>query len=199
MSDIVPRSGPGRPTLLDKQPGLIELVAELYSSGMNQDQMLENLPISTKAALRRWLKDERVVLQTEEIMRERSLRIRRKVDGELEKRLGDPNRLRHMPEESLLKIRKEMSSDFADRGASDAEHTRIIEQLYLAAANNPAAAELIAHLNLDPDGTTTVTAEEVQDADVVDDADEPPPIDVDAALAEAFKETEDEPEGGLEL
>lgn len=194
MSDLVPRSGPGRPTLLDKQPGLIELVAELYAAGLKQSEILDELPISQAATLRNWLKDERVVVHVEEIMRERSKRIRRKVDGEIEKRLSDPKRLRNMPEESLLKIRKEMSSDFPDRGSTDAEHTRIIEQLYLEAANNPAAAELIQKLNLDPEATITVTAEEIEDAEEA-----PAEIDVNAVLQSALQEDDSEAEEGLDI
>lgn len=194
MSNVVPRSGPGRPTLLDKQPGLIELVAELYAAGMKQSEILEELPISQAATLRSWLKDERVVIKVEEIMRERSMRIRRKVDGEIEKRLSDPNRLRNMPEESLLKIRKEMSADFPDRGSTDAEHVRIVEALYLEAAENPAAAELIRKLNLDPSDTITVSAEEVAPED-----EELEEIDVDAVLKAAQQADDIEPEEGLEI
>mgnify|MGYP001053231998 CR=1 FL=1 len=197
MSNIVPRSGPGRPTLLDKQPGLIELVAELYASGLKQKDILEEIPASDPQTLRNWLKDERVVQKVEEIIRERTLRIRRKIDGELEKRIADPNRIRQMPPESLLKIRDSMTKDLPPRSASDAEQTRIIEQLYLMASTDPAAAALIAKLNLDPEGTVTVTAEEI-----VDDAEEAPAaIDVETVLEAALQKQEDdiEPEEGLPL
>lgn len=184
----------GRPTLLDKQPGLIELVAELYASGMKQGDILDNLPISDPQTLRNWLKDERVLVLVEEILRDKSIRIRRKIDGELEARVADPKRLRQMPPETLLKIRSELSKDFPDRRDSDAEHTRVVEQLYLMAATNPAAAELIAKLNLDPDDTVTVTAEEIHEDDVE-------AIDVDAVLAEALAKQEPPPDddGALEI
>jgi len=193
VSDIVPRRGPGRPTLLDKQPGLIELVAELYAAGLKQQDILAELPVSDTQTLRNWLKDERVAAKVEEIMREKSMRIRRKVDGELEARVSDPNRLRQMPPETLLKIRSELSKDFPERGSSDAEKTRILEKLYLMAATNPAAAQLIGELNLDPEDTVTVTAEEITDAEEVE------AIDVDAVLANALKEDEPPPDSGLSV
>lgn len=195
MSNIVP-SGRGRPSLLDKQEGMIEFVAELYASGMTKAAMIEELPISDRATLNNWIKDERVSMKVEDILREKSLRIRRKVDAELEARVSDKRRLQMMPPETLLKIRSELSKDFPEKTASDAEHVKIIEQLYLLAATNEAAAELIQKLNLDPEGTITATGEEVQDAEVVEEEDVPPPIDVDAALAAAFTEDDIEPEAG---
>lgn len=191
MSNIV-KSGPGRRSLLDRQEGLIELVAELYASGMTKKKMLEELPVTQNATLNNWLKDERVQSKVEEILREKSLRIRRKVDAELEARVSNKQRIQQMPPETLLKIRSELSKDFPENRTSDAEHTRIIEQLYLEAANNPAAAELIQKLNLDPEGTITTTAEDVTDAEVEPD-DALPAIDVDAALKAAF-ESEEQPE-----
>lgn len=199
MSNIVP-SGRGRPSLLDKQEGMIEFVAELYASGMTKSAMIEELPISDRTTLNNWIRDERVAMKVEEILREKSLRIRRKVDAELEARVSDKRRLQMMPPETLLKIRSELSKDFPEKTASDAEHVKIIEQLYLMAATNEAAAELIQQLNLDPDGTITATGEEVQDAEVVEE-DVPPPIDVDAALAAALVEDDIEPEaeGGVDF
>jgi hypothetical protein len=190
------RTSPGPRTMLDRQEGLIEFVAELYASGMSQRDMIEELPISDRATLSKWIKDERVSLKVEEILREKSLRIRRKVDAELEARVSDKKRLQHMPPETLLKIRSELSKDFPERDGTDAEHVRIVEALYLKAAHNPAAAELIRELNLDPEGTITATGEEVTEAEVVEpDPDALPPIDVDASLAAAFAEDDIEPEG----
>lgn len=189
------RPSPGPRTMLDRQEGLIEFVAELYASGMKQKDMIEELPISDRNTLSKWLKDERVTLKVEDILREKSLRIRRKVDAELEARVSDNNRLRQMPPETLLKIRAELSKDFPAREGTDAEHVRIVEALYLKAASNPAAAELIRELNLDPEGTITATGEEVTDAEVVEPDDALPAIDVDASLAAAFAEDDIEPEG----
>ena len=165
----------------------------MYAAGMTQKKMIEELPVSHPATLRNWLKDDRVQSKVEEILREKSLRIRRKVDAELEARVSNKQRIQQMPPETLLKIRAELSKDFPENRTSDAEHTRIIEQLYLEAANNPAAAELIQKLNLDPDGTITTTAEDVTDAEEIEPDESLPAIDVDATLQAAL-DSEEQPE-----
>lgn len=202
MSKALARQTPGPKTLLDRQEGLIEFVAELYASGMTLVDMIEQLPITDRATLRKWIADPRVSEKVEEILREKSLRIRRKVDAELEARVSDKRRLQMMPPETLLKIRAELSKDFPEVSSSDAEQNRIIDQLYLLAANNPAAAEVISQLNLDPEGTVTATVEEVTEAEVVEepDPDAPPAIDVDNALKAAFAKDDIDPEeGGVEF
>lgn len=208
----IQRQKRGRRSLLEDTPGLIDLVAELYASGMTHREMMEHLPITDRGALGRWLKDPRVQVATQKIMQERSIRIRRKVDGELEARVSDTNRLRQMPPETLLKIRKDLSSDFIE-GTTGPEMHQTISDLWLLAATDPEAARILNKLNLMQDGDVKEIAaavEEVEDAEVVDDRDpdderpaDAEEFDAEKARDEAEDRAKEKPEddynGGIEL
>lgn len=179
MSEIV-RSGPARRNMLDTTPGLIELVAELYAAGLNNKEMLENLPISDPKSLRQYLKDERVQKAVAEIMGERAVRVRRKIDTEIDSRLSNPKRLRDMPVDSLLKIRKEYAPEVIHQAGEEAHE--VMARLFMAARRNPALAQALNDLNFDnPSAPVAATSEEVLDAEAEEE-----PIDVAAAVEAAL-------------
>ena len=159
MGTEITRSGPARRNMLDKTPGLIELVAELYAAGLNNKEMLENLPISDPAALRNYLKDERVQQKVAEIMGERALRVRRKIDSEIDSRLSNPKRLRDMPADTLLKIRREYAPEVIHQAGEEAHE--VMARLFLAARKNPALAEALNDLNFDNPEVIDSTSVEV--------------------------------------
>ena len=186
----------GRPNRLDTTPGLRDLVAEMYATGMTRKAMAEQLETTDKT-LKRWLADPEVSVKVEALLRERIIRIRRQVDGELEARIGNKRRLSQMPEETLLKIRKELAADLpARQDASSAE--RAVEKLWLIAADNPEAAKILHMLGLD-DSEASPTIE-LEDAEVV----ELPPGPDGFSVAEVRERLEDpdageENTGGLEI
>lgn len=186
----------GRPNMLDNTPGMVELVAELYAAGLNNREMLEQLPISDAATLRRWLKDERVQQHTATIMGERALRVRRKIDSEIDGRLENPVRLREMPVDTLLKIRKEYAPEVIHQAGEEAHE--VMTRLYRAARKNPALANALNDLNFDdPDAPVAAASSEVIDAD----AEELPAIDVQAAVDAALekKRKPEPPSDALEI
>lgn len=179
MGAEVTRTGPARRNMLDNTPGLIELIAELYSAGLNNKEMLENLPISDPAALRKYLKDERVQAKTAEIMGERALRVRRKIDSEIDSRLSNPKRLRDMPADTLLKIRREYAPEVIHKAGEEAHE--VMTRLFLAARKNPALANALNDLNMDdPSAPVAATSEEVIEQE--------PEIDVQASVDAALEQ-----------
>lgn len=181
MGSSVVKKGPTRANLLDTTPGLIDLVAELYAAGLNNREMLENLPISdtNHASLRKYLKDDRVQRKVAEIMGERALRVRRKIDSEIDSRLSNPKRLRDMPAETLLKIRREYAPEVIHQAGEEAHE--VMARLYRAASKNPELAEALNDLNMeDPNAPVAATSEEVIEGE--------PEIDVAASVEAALEQ-----------
>lgn len=179
----------GQPNRLDTTPGLRDLVAEVYAAGMTRKAMSEHLNCTDKT-LKRWLADPEVSVKVEALLRERIIRIRRRVDGELEARIGNKRRLSQMPEETLLKIRKELAADLPVRtDASSAE--RAVEKLWLIAADNPEAAKILHMLGLD-DGEANPVIE--LEADEVEEL----PPGPDGFSVAAVREALDDPDAGTE-
>lgn len=187
----------GRKSYLDKIDGLRDLVAQLYVSGIKQDDMLAQLPISDKATLRNWLKDEGVMSRADKLIRERTLRIVRKVDSTLEARLLDDKQRGQMSTETLLKIRKELMPDIAAQAPKGATVEAVMDFLWKRSATDERVAYVLDLMNQhDPNvegDAITVTAEEIVSGDWDEDAEE-----VDGDLVMRMAETPDdiEPEEG---
>ncbi len=161
----------GRKTYLDKMPGLRDLVAQLYVSGIKQDDMLAQLPISDKQTLRNWLKDEGVMSRADKLIRERTLRIVRKVDSTLEARLLDDKQRGQMSTETLLKIRKELMPDIAAQAPKGATVEAVMEFLWMRSATDERVAYVLDLMNQhdpnveSPEDAITTTAKEIVDGD----------------------------------
>jgi len=169
--------------MLENTPGLRELVAEFYAAGFNNREMLEELPISDPVTLRKWLKDDGVQQIVQNIMGERAVRVRRKIDTEIDARLSNPKRLRDMPVDSLLKIRKEYAPEVIHQAGEEAHE--VMSRLYRAARKNPELANALNALNFDdPDAPVAATSEEITPEG------HNPAINVEEAVAEALKNRE---------
>jgi transposase-like protein len=129
----------GRPNRLD-DPDFAQAVADAYVSGATNKAMGAALDCDP-GTIRIWVRDPRVRARVRSGLRERTERIARKIDGEIERRLAD---LSDMEIQDVLRVRKEYIDrplkQLEDGGASEAGATN---ELAEAMDENP---ELIAEL-----------------------------------------------------
>jgi transposase len=84
-------------------PEFAQAVAEAYAKGVSTEEMADIFNVH-KDTIRSWCRDPRVLALSGKITYERVLRITRKLDSEMEKRLEE---VEEMDPELMLKIRKE--------------------------------------------------------------------------------------------
>lgn len=110
--------GRGRPSPLSR-PEFVEEFAAHLTSGATQAAIAEAMDISDRS-VRTYKNDPRVRAEAMRLTRERVIRITRKTDSEIERRLQYAS---DMTVEELIKIRRELASEmarFAPRGEVDA-------------------------------------------------------------------------------
>ena len=95
-----------RTSPLDR-PGALEKFAELYAAGLKREELAEEFDVS-KDSVSRWLRREDVQMAIAEVNRRRTNRIVRKIDSQIEARLGNDDQLKNMDVKDLLAIRREL-------------------------------------------------------------------------------------------
>lgn len=95
-------SSKGRPHRLN-DPEFAKSVAELWIRGVTYGEMAETLDCH-KDSIRTWVKDPRVLAHARTLARERTLRITRSLDGEIDRRLAN---VEDWALDEILKVRKE--------------------------------------------------------------------------------------------
>lgn len=132
----------GRNSRLDNSD-FAKLVAEHYVAGTAYDEMSEELSCH-KDTIRVWIKDPRVQAHARQISAERSLRISRKIDGEIEKRLAD---ISDWDLKDIVMIRKEYLDRPLKVGAGDeADLGRVNNELAEAMDSNPEFAKKLMEM-----------------------------------------------------
>lgn len=85
-------------------PNVAKAVAIAYIEGMSRQEMADEFGVKDLDTITAWCRDPRVKAHAAKFAQERVLRITRKVDSEMERRMQD---LKDMDVEQILKIRKE--------------------------------------------------------------------------------------------
>lgn len=121
-----------------------KVVAEAYVAGVSYTEMAEIFDV-TKATIGHWCHDPRVQAHAARFAQERVLRITRKIDQEIEGRVGHAS---EMETELLLKIRKEfleraLKVDLTNTGDQNAD---TINEAVSALEDNPELAKQLKEL-----------------------------------------------------
>ncbi len=111
----------GRPSRLDN-PDFAKAVAEAYVSGMNFTDIGEMFGV-TANTISIWCKNPVVVAHASRIAQERVLRIVRKTDAAIEKRLESVDDETKISTDLLLKIRRELDRSIHLDAASHAQNS----------------------------------------------------------------------------
>lgn len=137
-----------RPSLLDNQPELAEVIATAYIEGETNEQIAKALPGNVhKNTITSYRRDPRVKKIIEKLTNERISRITRKIDSQLEERLRDA---KSMDTETLLKIRKELLPERIQITNGD-KGNDLVEELWRRADGNPALAEALMQIGANQD------------------------------------------------
>ena len=92
----------GRPNRLN-DPEFAKSLAEMWIRGLTYQVIADELDCH-KDSIRTWVKDPRVIAHARRLAQERTLRITRSIDGEMERRLAD---IDQWALDEILKVRKE--------------------------------------------------------------------------------------------
>lgn len=161
-----------RPSLLDKEPELIDVIAELYVRGLTNEQIAEEIGRGVhKDTITAYKRDARVRAKAQALTVERTQRITRKVDSAIEKRLEKTDQI---DTETLLKIRKEMMPQRIEVGpGASSDERSLIEQIWLKADTDPEFARKLVEAETEAAPALPEPAddgeEEVLEAEIVDE------------------------------
>jgi orotate phosphoribosyltransferase-like protein len=92
----------GRPNRLN-DPDFAKNLAELWIRGVTYKVMAEELDCHADS-IRTWVKDPRVIAHARKLAQERTMRITRSIDGEMDRRLAN---ISDWALDEILKVRKE--------------------------------------------------------------------------------------------
>jgi transposase len=116
-------------------------VAELHADGNPRAVIAEEFEVHVET-VSSWLQREDIKAEVDKILRDRTHRILRKVDTQIETLLA---RIEKLTLKELLDIRKEFLPDRKEISLN-VNKTSVLEELWAAAAENPeAAAALLGH------------------------------------------------------
>lgn len=96
----------GRPSKL-QDDDFAKRVATLYVEGMDLKDMAAKLEAHPDT-ITDWVRDPRVLVHVKKLSEERTLRITRQIDATLLNRVLDPEQIKKMDTDLLLKVRKEL-------------------------------------------------------------------------------------------
>jgi len=137
----MPRSGPGRPSVLDDDDNL-KLVAEMFAAGASRQDIADAFNIKDLYTISKWRRNPRVKAATFKLIEDRILEVTRKVDASIAGRLQKANEL---TVKELLDIRKEFLG-----GALRAQTERADDETINEAATwldeNPEAAKQLERM-----------------------------------------------------
>lgn len=130
----------GRPHTLDRNPEIVDELAQMLAEGVPRKDIMSALGISHDT-LRLWAKRDDVLRAWTAIIRERSARVRSKVDTRMLKILENEQELSKLTVRQLLDIRDSFSADVPeDDGAGG---TEVLTKLMAEAAKDPVLARAL--------------------------------------------------------
>lgn len=135
----------GRPSLLDQEPQLAEVIAQLYIDGKTNQQIATAIGRGVhKDTITDYRRDARVKNIIKKLTDERIQRITRRIDSVLEARLEKTDKIET---DTLLKIRKEMLPERVEisDGTSQAD---AVEELWRAADKDPELARKLMEIGI---------------------------------------------------
>lgn len=133
---------------MDKEPGLRDVVAELYANGANNQEIANAINSIFpelnvhKDTIIEYRRHPSVLAKIRRLIEERTTRITRKVDSKIEERLKAADK---MDVKTLLEIRKTIAGDkhvIDDKRPEDGQRSAV-EELFDAAQEDPEMAERI--------------------------------------------------------
>lgn len=137
-----------RPSLLDNEPQLAELIAEMYLDGHTNQEIADTLGRGVhKDTITDYRRDPRVRKIIKRLSDEREALITRKIDKVLLARL---EKAQDIDTETLLKIRKEMMPKRVEVSGG-VEHADLVRELWEEADKNPALAAILMGLGAEED------------------------------------------------
>lgn len=132
-----------RPSLLDNEPELALLIAELYIDGQTNEQIAKRLGRGVhKDTITDYRRDPRVKREIKRLSGEREQLITRRVDRVIMNRL---EKAEEIDTETLLKIRKEMMPKRIEISGEQST-ADLVKELWEAADSNPALAAALMGL-----------------------------------------------------
>lgn len=134
--------GRGRPSALS-DPEFQQAVAEAFVGGMTRPEMAEhfNVQLST---ISRWRRDPRIKARALKLTEDRVLQITRKVDSEIERRLGNA---KDMTTRELLETRKEFLGGAFRQQTEGVDDATTQAAMALLEKNPELAAQMMALLS----------------------------------------------------
>lgn len=137
-----------RPSLLDNEPYLAELIAELYLDGKTNQEIADALGRGVhKDTVTDYRRDPRVRKIIRRLSEEREALITRRVDRVILERLKNAEEI---DTETLLKIRKEMMPKRIEV-SGEVSHADLVRELWEAADSNPELAATLMALGAGDD------------------------------------------------
>lgn len=128
-----------RPSLLD-DPEQVALIAQAFVDGASRQDMMDMFGVN-KNTVTAWRRDPRVKAKSMQLTEDRILRITRKIDSTIERRLQDAEKL---DVETLIKMRKEFLGGFMRQQAQG--ETGDVANEIMAGMDDPQIAEGLSQL-----------------------------------------------------
>lgn len=149
-----PRRGPGgRPSYLDDANNSLR-VAEAFVSGMTRKAMAEEFQVN-RNTITRWRRDPRVKAHVSKLTEDRILTITRKVDSEIERRLGH---IGNMTVKEILEIRKEYLGGTFRQDVEGVDDETTTQAMRLLEANPQLVSQMLTLLSETTDNEIPTTS-----------------------------------------
>jgi uncharacterized protein YjcR len=127
----------GRPSRLADAEFALR-VATLFVEGMEHKAMAEQLECNPDT-ITDWVRDPRVLIHVKRLSNERTATVTRQIDAELLSRITDPQQIKKMDVDLLLKVRKELVGRGGE--APDANEGDMESGIWTLFDENPELAE----------------------------------------------------------
>jgi hypothetical protein len=141
----------GRPHAL-ADPDMAQQVAEAFVAGLTRKQMSELFDVDPKT-ITRWRRDPRIRPLAQKLIEDRVLSVTRKVDSEIEARLGSPEQL---TVKELIEIRREFLGGQLRQKMESIDDETMGEAMQMLEQYPELAEQMVALM----EGTATVVPKE---------------------------------------
>ena len=128
----------GRPHAL-ADPEFAYRVAECFHAGLTRDEMCTTLGVKDPNTITRWRRDPRVSTLVNKMIQDRVLEVTRKVDGEIARRMQNPQDLTI---KDLIDLRKEFLGGQLRDKTTEVDEATVNEAMALFDSDPEAAQEL---------------------------------------------------------
>lgn len=136
---------------IEREPGLAELIATRLVDGYTHQEIADEIGSTKGTITRSYSRHPKVRGHIARLMKERTIRVDRKILSHLEARINDASQLRKMSVKELLEIRRELLGPAPQRlmVGRGVDEGSALAQLYLAAQTDPAIAAALETLGID--------------------------------------------------